>query len=177
MKKEEIPGSIRDREEKILKLSDDIWEYAETKFEEYKSASRYCELFEAEGFRVTKGIADMETAFVGEFGRGKPIVNFLYPHLQPMGIFAASTDVGDGAFPQGSGARREGHGPNRSGPLHGSGAAGGGTGGIREKDGREEICISYSSGCEAVAQEVRRADPLSAKGLNTAIPCHGTIFQ
>jgi metal-dependent amidase/aminoacylase/carboxypeptidase family protein len=95
MKKEEIPGSIGDREEKILKLSDDIWEYAETKFEEYKSASRYCELLEAEGFHVTKGIADMETAFVGEFGRGKPIVNFLYPHLQPMGIFAASTDVGD----------------------------------------------------------------------------------
>lgn len=62
MKKEEIPGSIRDREEKILKLSDDIWEYAETKFEEYKSASRYCELLEAEGFHVTKGIADMETA-------------------------------------------------------------------------------------------------------------------
>lgn len=62
MKKEEIPGSIGDREEKILKLSDDIWEYAETKFEEYKSASRYCELLEAEGFRVTKGIADMETA-------------------------------------------------------------------------------------------------------------------
>lgn len=70
--------------DKILKygpelheLLSKIWGYAETGFEEYRSAEEMKAFLSAHGFAVESPIADMETAYVGVYGSGKPVICFL----------------------------------------------------------------------------------------------------
>ncbi|MBP3398884.1 MAG: hypothetical protein J6K75_03905, partial [Erysipelotrichaceae bacterium] len=63
--------------EALNHLADQIWSYAETGFLETKSCDAMCEYLEQEGFEVTKGIADMATAYKGVWGHGKPVITFL----------------------------------------------------------------------------------------------------
>ncbi len=65
------------KKEQICMLSDEIWEYAETRFEEKESAAAICRELEKEGFTVKRNIAGIETAFIGTFGSGKPVLGFL----------------------------------------------------------------------------------------------------
>src|SRR5688500_18772327 len=58
-------------------LSDEIWEYAELRFQEHKAVAAQCAILQAEGFRVTRGLAGMPTAFVAEAGSGSPVIGFL----------------------------------------------------------------------------------------------------
>lgn len=58
-------------------VSDEIWGYAETAFREHKSMAAQIRLLEKEGFSVTTNVGDVETAFCGEWGSGKPVVAFL----------------------------------------------------------------------------------------------------
>ncbi|MGE7368999.1 M20 family metallopeptidase [Neorhizobium sp. NPDC001467] len=59
------------------RLSDSIWDFAELKFDEKQSSGLLAQTLEANGFAVTRGVAGMETAFIGEFGQGKPVVAIL----------------------------------------------------------------------------------------------------
>lgn len=59
------------------KLSDSIWEFAEIRFQEFQSADLLCRTLRDYGFRVTRPVAGIETAFVGEYGSGKPVIAFL----------------------------------------------------------------------------------------------------
>lgn len=68
---------IEDKKDKWIQVSNQIWDFAETRFEEVRSAELLCQTLEAEGFSVDKGIADMPTAFVGSFGSGSPVVAIL----------------------------------------------------------------------------------------------------
>ncbi|TWC85345.1 aminobenzoyl-glutamate utilization protein B [Rhizobium sp. SJZ105] len=58
-------------------LSDSIWDFAELKFEERQSAGVLANALEENGFVVRRGVAGMDTAFIGEFGHGKPVIAFL----------------------------------------------------------------------------------------------------
>lgn len=75
--KEIIVSSIEERREKLCKISDRIWEYAETRYEEYKSFALLREALAEEGFSVEQGAAEMETAFVATYGSGRPVIAFL----------------------------------------------------------------------------------------------------
>ncbi|MGE7763319.1 M20 family metallopeptidase [Peribacillus sp. NPDC097895] len=68
---------IEEKREKLIQVSDKIWSYAETGFEEFKSAELLCQTLVEEGFSVEKGVGNIETAFIGSFGSGKPIIGFL----------------------------------------------------------------------------------------------------
>lgn len=59
------------------KISDSIWEFAEIRYREFQSADLLCKTLEDSGFRVTRPVAGIETAFVGEYGSGKPVIGFL----------------------------------------------------------------------------------------------------
>ena len=61
--KASLVASIDSRKEALIALSDSIWSLAE--------------FAEAEGFRVTRGISGMPTAFTAEYGSGKPIIGIL----------------------------------------------------------------------------------------------------
>ncbi|WP_195199424.1 M20 family metallopeptidase [Faecalispora jeddahensis] len=58
-------------------LSDQIWEYAETQFEEFQSADALCTFLEKEGFTVERGAFDIKTAFTATFGSGSPKIGIL----------------------------------------------------------------------------------------------------
>lgn len=58
-------------------LSDKIWDLAELKYEEFKSADLLIGTLKQHKFVVEEGIAGMPTAFVGQYGTGKPIIAFL----------------------------------------------------------------------------------------------------
>ncbi|MGE6376652.1 M20 family metallopeptidase [Peribacillus muralis] len=65
---------IEQKKETFIDVSDRIWNFAETRFEEYQSAELLCTTLEKEGFSVERGVGNIETAFIGSFGNGKPVV-------------------------------------------------------------------------------------------------------
>ncbi len=64
--------------EKLLeKLNAEIWDYAELKFEEYKSADTLIDTMENHSFSVERGLAGMDTAFRATAGTGRPVIGLL----------------------------------------------------------------------------------------------------
>lgn len=68
-------------------LAIDIWKNPEIGLEEYHAANRYEEILIREGFKVKRGIGDLDTAVSGIWGSGKPHIGFLgeYDALPGMG--------------------------------------------------------------------------------------------
>lgn len=58
-------------------ISDKIWEYAEPRFEEYRSSKELADYLEKHGFEITWNLGDAQTAFVAQWGAGKPVIAFL----------------------------------------------------------------------------------------------------
>ena len=75
--KERLVNTIDQQQEELIRLSDQIWALAEVAFEETGSAKLLADYAEAEGFRVTRGISEMPTAFIAEYGSGQPIIGVL----------------------------------------------------------------------------------------------------
>ena len=72
-----IINFIEEKRDKWISMSSKIWNFAETRFDEFRSADLICHALESEGFSVQKGLAGMDTAFVGSFGSGSPVVALL----------------------------------------------------------------------------------------------------
>ncbi|MBO3802557.1 MAG: amidohydrolase [Candidatus Brockarchaeota archaeon] len=68
---------IDDNELKIIEVSQKIWEYAELGLREFKSSKLLSEELEANGFAVERGVAQMPTAFVASWGKGKPVIGIM----------------------------------------------------------------------------------------------------
>ena len=62
---------------KAIEMSDKIWEFAETKWEEFKSAELIKNTLREYGFRIRENVAGIPTAFIGEYGSGNPIIAIL----------------------------------------------------------------------------------------------------
>ena len=75
--KKNIVKSIENHEEEIIKISDKIWELAETAFNEHESSKLLSDYAEANGFTLERGVAGMPTAFVATYGEGKPVISVL----------------------------------------------------------------------------------------------------
>lgn len=79
--------------DELTTLSDKIWSYEEIAFQEKQSAEALIAYAEANGFKVTKGVAEIPTAFVAEYGSGKPIIGI-------MGEFDALPGLSQKTVPQ-----------------------------------------------------------------------------
>ena len=75
--KEEAAGAIEKRKAEMIKLSDQIWAFAETALREHKSSEALSRYAEREGFKVERGVAGMPTAFIASYGQGQPIIGIL----------------------------------------------------------------------------------------------------
>tara|TARA_A100000164_G_scaffold370921_1_gene397798 strand:- start:743 stop:2173 length:1431 start_codon:yes stop_codon:yes gene_type:complete len=75
--KKNIISSIESHKSEIIKISDKIWELAETAFNEYESSKLLSDYAEKNGFMVERGVAGMPTAFVASYGSGKPVISVL----------------------------------------------------------------------------------------------------
>ena len=60
--------------ERLIEISDAIWDYAELGFVEFKSAKLLADELERHGFEVERGVAGIPTAFVATWGEGKPVI-------------------------------------------------------------------------------------------------------
>jgi aminobenzoyl-glutamate utilization protein B len=58
-------------------VSDKIWDYAETAFEEFKSAALLKDALKEHGFHVEENAGDIETAFTASYGTGAPKIGIL----------------------------------------------------------------------------------------------------
>ena len=64
-------------QERIIEISDKIWEYAELGLMEFKSSKLLADELEKHGFKVERGVADMPTAFVATWGEGRPVIGIM----------------------------------------------------------------------------------------------------
>src|SRR5215470_14657314 len=58
-------------------LSDRIWVIPELQYVEHRSVAEHIKELEREGFRITRNLADIPTAVMGEAGQGGPVIAFL----------------------------------------------------------------------------------------------------
>jgi aminobenzoyl-glutamate utilization protein B len=75
--KEEAVGAIDKRKAEMIKLSDQIWAFAETALREHKSSEALSRYAEQQGFKVERGAAGMPTAFIASYGQGRPVIGIL----------------------------------------------------------------------------------------------------
>jgi aminobenzoyl-glutamate utilization protein B len=58
-------------------MADQIWRAPELAWREFKASRLQADYLENEGFSITWDVGDMNTAFVAEWGQGKPILGFI----------------------------------------------------------------------------------------------------
>jgi aminobenzoyl-glutamate utilization protein B len=87
-----VMQSVDKHQQELILISDKIWAYAETALKENKSAKELADYAEAQGFRVSRGVAGMPTAFIAEYGSGKPMIGI-------MGEFDALPGISQKAQP------------------------------------------------------------------------------
>ncbi|MFK7831349.1 MAG: amidohydrolase [Congregibacter sp.] len=73
-KKLAVVSSIDMQANSLTALSDEIWANAEIAFKETKSADALIQHAREHGFKITTGIGEIPTAFIAEFGSGKPVI-------------------------------------------------------------------------------------------------------
>lgn len=75
--KNEVVQTIDQNYKALTGLSDQIWAFEETAFDEIQSSKALADYAEELGFTVTRGVAEMPTAFYAEYGSGKPVIGIL----------------------------------------------------------------------------------------------------
>jgi aminobenzoyl-glutamate utilization protein B len=107
--------SVEQHQDGLIRLSNEIWAYAETALKETRSAKALADFAEEQGFTVRRGVAKMPTAFTAEFGSGKPVIGILgefdalpgisqkaQPTKEPLAIGAGGHGCGHNLFGAGS---------------------------------------------------------------------------
>ncbi len=74
---EEIWRLVDTRRQQYVEMADRVWGMPELCYDEYKSCAEHVAMLEAEGFAITKDVAGIPTAVMGEYGEGGPIIAIL----------------------------------------------------------------------------------------------------
>ncbi|MGU7768646.1 amidohydrolase [Burkholderia sp. MR1-5-21] len=90
----EIAALVDAKRDALIRLSDEIWELAETRWQEFRSVAAQIAVLEREGFRVTRNLGGIPTAFSAECGEGGPVIGFLgeYDALAEMSQVAGAVE-------------------------------------------------------------------------------------
>jgi aminobenzoyl-glutamate utilization protein B len=115
--KDVVVKSVESHQQELIKISDAIWGYAETALLEHKSSKELADYAEKQGFRVTRGVAQMPTAFIAEYGSGKPIIGI-------MGEYDALPGISQKAQPTKEALQTGGGGHGCGHNLFGAGSIG-----------------------------------------------------
>ncbi len=134
---------IDENRKEFTQISDKIWEYAELGLVEHKSAKLHVETLQKHGFSVKHGVADMPTAFVATWGKGKPVIGF-------MGEYDALPGISNKPVPQKEWLIEDGPGHGCGHNIHGTSGfmAAIATKHTMEKEGIEGTIKVYGSPAE-----------------------------
>ena len=69
--------SVETHQQELINLSDSVWKFAETALKETQSSKILADYAETNGFKVQRGVAAMPSAFIAEYGSGKPVIAIL----------------------------------------------------------------------------------------------------
>ncbi|REE07368.1 aminobenzoyl-glutamate utilization protein B [Paraburkholderia sp. BL27I4N3] len=72
-----VVDRVETKGQEFIDLADEIWSLAEMRYAEFRSSELHASAIERAGFKVTRGVAGMPTAFVAEAGAGGPVIGFL----------------------------------------------------------------------------------------------------
>lgn len=75
--KKAVIASVENHKTNLIALSDSIWAHAETAFNESKSSEVLAAYAESNGLKVTRGVAEIPTAFTATYGSGSPVISIL----------------------------------------------------------------------------------------------------
>ncbi len=75
--KKSVLSSVDRQDRDLIRLSDSIWNFAETALRETKSSRVLSDYAAKHGFRTRLAVAGMPTAFTAEYGSGKPVIAIL----------------------------------------------------------------------------------------------------
>lgn len=67
-------NNVNDIEGDITQLAGKLWHHAELALTEKNSAKDLSDYLESQGFQLKRNVADMPTAFIATWGKGKPII-------------------------------------------------------------------------------------------------------
>lgn len=70
-----------------------VWDFAELGYQEHRSSALLQAELAREGFKVTKGVAEIPTAFVAEYGSGGPVIGILAEFDALPGVSQADVTV------------------------------------------------------------------------------------
>src|SRR5262245_11882934 len=73
----EMTAYLDSIQSELVAVNQDIWNFAELGLEEHRSSARLIGVLKKAGFKVKEGVSGMPTAFVAEYGSGKPIIGIL----------------------------------------------------------------------------------------------------
>ncbi|MBN8926651.1 MAG: amidohydrolase [Rhodospirillales bacterium 69-11] len=74
---EEIWRLVDAKQDEFIALSDKVWGTPELCYGEFESCAAHTAMLEQEGFRVTRDVAGIPTAVMGEAGEGGPVIAIL----------------------------------------------------------------------------------------------------
>jgi len=74
---EEIWRLVDAKQDDFIALSDRVWETPELCYGEFQSCAEHTAMLEAQGFRVTRNVAGIPTAVLGEAGEDGPVIAVL----------------------------------------------------------------------------------------------------
>ncbi|MBN1937157.1 MAG: amidohydrolase [Anaerolineae bacterium] len=75
--KQDLIQWLEENQAPFVEMADALWAEPEVAWQEFKSSKRQADFMEGQGFRVTWDIDGINTAFVAEWGRGRPIIGFV----------------------------------------------------------------------------------------------------
>ncbi len=75
--KKTVIASVEKHKAELIRVSDSIWALAETAFNESQSSAVLADYAEKNGLKVTRGVANIPTAFTATYGSGKPVISIL----------------------------------------------------------------------------------------------------
>jgi len=101
-------ASIDRHRSELIAMADQVWQFAETALQEYRSAALLADFAESQGFRVERGVAEMPTAFVASYGSGRPIIGVLGEYDALPGI-SQKVQTTREAFEEGAAGHGCGH--------------------------------------------------------------------
>ena len=74
--KADIADWLDEHQIRFTAMSDEIWDNPELQFMEFKASKLQADFLAAEGFDITWDVGGISTAFMAEWGAGKPIIAF-----------------------------------------------------------------------------------------------------
>jgi aminobenzoyl-glutamate utilization protein B len=74
---EQIWRAVDQRRDAYAELSDTVWGMPELCYTEHRSCAEHVAMLEREGFRITRDVAGIPTAVMGEAGEGGPVIAIL----------------------------------------------------------------------------------------------------